>query len=106
MPPHDRPLKGLVNIGPTVAARFAEVGIATVGDLRRIGVVKAFQMVRANNPEKHIPVCYYLYSLEGALQGIHWDALSAQTKRRLTREAGAPARTRGSSRSKVTRSAS
>jgi DNA transformation protein and related proteins len=60
MLPNDRPLKGLTNIGPTIAARFSEVGISTVGDLRRIGVVKAFQMVRDNNPDKHIPVCYYL----------------------------------------------
>jgi len=88
MLPNNRPLKGLTNIGPTIAARFSEVGISTVGDLRRVGVVKTFQMVRANNPGKHIPVCYYLYSLQGALQGVHWDALSEQTKRKLTREAG------------------
>lgn len=88
MPPNDRPLKGLTNIGPTIAARLSEVGVVTVGDLRRVGVVKAFQRVRANNPDKHIPVCYYLYSLQGALQGVHWDSLSEQTKRKLTREAG------------------
>lgn len=35
-------LKGLKNIGPTIAARLGEVGISTVGDLRRVGVVKAF----------------------------------------------------------------
>jgi len=81
-------LKGLKNIGPTIAARLGEVGISTVGDLRRVGVVKAFQMVRANNADKTIPVCYYLYSLQGALQGVHWDALSKQTKHRLAREAG------------------
>ncbi len=76
---NDHPLKGLTNIGPTIAARLNEVGVSTVGDLRRVGVVEAFQMVRANNADKHIPVCYYLYSLQGALQGVHWDALSEQT---------------------------
>lgn len=105
MLPNDRPLKGLTNIGPTIAARFSEVGIATVGDLRRVGVVKAFQMVRANNPDKHIPVCYYLYSLQGALQGVHWDALSEHTKRKLTREAGALVETQRRSRAVVARSA-
>lgn len=85
----DRPLKGLVNIGPTIATRFMEVGISTVGDLRRVGVAKAYRMVRDNNPDRSIPVCYYLYSLQGALQGVHWDAVSEQTKRRLTKEVSA-----------------
>jgi DNA transformation protein len=101
---NDRPLKGLTNIGPTIAARFSEVGIATVGDLRRVGVVKAFQMVRLNNPDKHIPVCYYLYSLQGALQGVHWDALPEQTKRKLTREAGVAVRAQRRSRPSTARS--
>ena len=88
MLPNDQPLKGLTNIGPTIAARFSEVGISTVGDLRRVGVAKAFQMVQAKNPDRRIPVCYYLYSPQGALQGIHWDALSRETKLKLTRDAG------------------
>jgi DNA transformation protein len=84
---NDCPLKGLTNIGPTIADRLSGVGISTVGDLRRVGVVQAYQMVRANNPEKHIPVCYYLYSLEGALQGVHWNALPKQIKQKLKNEA-------------------
>jgi len=89
MLPSDRHLKGLANIGPTIAARFKEVGITTVGDVRRVGVVRAYRMVRDRNPDKHIPVCYYLYSLQGALQGVHWNALSEQTKRKLNRQANA-----------------
>ncbi|MDR2172912.1 MAG: TfoX/Sxy family protein [Burkholderiales bacterium] len=85
---NDCPLKGLANIGTTIADRFSEVGISTVGDLRRVGVVQAYQMVRSNNPDKHIPVCYYLYSLEGALRGVHWNALPEQTKLKLKVEAG------------------
>jgi DNA transformation protein len=104
MPRNDRPLKGLINIGPTIAARLGEVGVFTVDDLRRIGVVKAFQRVRANNPDKHIPVCYYLYSLQGALQGVHWDALPDRTKLKLTREAGLSAGTARSSRAAAPRS--
>lgn len=89
MPPNDRHLKGLPNIGPTIAARFNEVGISTVGDVRRVGVAQAYRMVRDNNPDKHIPVCYYLYSLQGALQGVHWDALPEQTKRNLVQQVDA-----------------
>lgn len=105
MLPNDHPLKGLTNIGPTIAARLSEVGISTVGDLRRVGVVKAFQRVRAQNADKHIPVCYYLYSLQGALQGVHWDALPEQAKRKLTREAGVLVETKRPSRSNAGRSA-
>lgn len=103
MLPNDRPLKGLANIGPTIAARCSEVGVSTVGDLRRVGVVEAFQRVRANNPDKHIPVCYYLYSLQGALQGIHWDALPERTKRKLVREAGADVGAARPSRARASR---
>lgn len=62
------------------------VGISTVGQLRRVGIATAYDMVKANNPGKTIPVCYYLYSLQGALDGVHWDALPEKTKQNLLRE--------------------
>ncbi len=82
------PLLGLTNIGPTIADRLAAVGIATVGDLRRLGPAAAYQRVKSAHAQVTIPVCYYLYSLQGALEGRHWDDLSAATKQRLLREAG------------------
>jgi len=33
----DRPLNGLKNIGPTIAARLAAADVKTVGDLKAIG---------------------------------------------------------------------
>jgi DNA transformation protein len=84
MPSANTPLNGLTNIGPTIAARLEAVGIKTVGDLRRVGgPAGAFKLVKANNPGKTIPVCYYLYSLQGALDGIHWDALPEKIKQDL-----------------------
>ena len=80
-------LNGLTNIGPTIAARLEAVGVKTVGDLRCIGPAATFNLVKENNPGKTIPVCYYLYSLQGALDAIHWDALPAKTKERLLRQA-------------------
>jgi len=76
-------LRGLKNIGPTIAARLEAVGIRTVGELRRVGPAAAYHLVKANSPGQTIPVCYYLYSLQGALDGVHWDDLSAKKKRRL-----------------------
>lgn len=83
MPSKSTLLKGLTNIGPTIAAMLKAVGITTVGDLTHVGVARAYTLVKANNPGKTIPVCYYLYSLQGALDGVHWDAVPVQQKQKL-----------------------
>jgi DNA transformation protein and related proteins len=44
---------------------------ATVGDLRSVGAVTAYERICGKHPGETIPVCYYLYSLEGALRGQH-----------------------------------
>ena len=84
----DQPVGSLQNIGPTIARRLRSVGIRTRGDLERLGPAPVFRRVRDENPGKTIPVCYYLYSLEGALRDVHWDSLGERTKARLRREAG------------------
>jgi DNA transformation protein len=76
-------LNGLTNIGPTIAGRLEQVGIKTVADLKRVTPVGAYQLVRDNNPDKTIPVCYYLYSLQGALDEVHWNDLPKKLKDRL-----------------------
>ena len=80
------PLQGLKNIGPTIARRLAEVGVITVGDLKTVGVANTYKRVKAYNPTMTIPLCYYLYSLQGALEGVHWDDLSPEVKARLWAE--------------------
>lgn len=82
------PLLGLPNIGPTIAGRLATVGIQTVGDLRAVGVPTAYQQLRMHHVGITLTLCYYLYSLQGALDGIHWDALSPATKADLCAAAG------------------
>ena len=81
-------LRGLKNIGPTIADRLESVGLKTVGDLNKIGPAKAFHRVKSAYPDIAIPICYYLYSLQGALVGKHWNDLSSATKKRLLDEAG------------------
>lgn len=73
-------LKGLKNIGPTIALRLHEVGVNSRQDLEALGPVKAFLKIKAAYPHKTIPVCYYLYSLEGALRNQHWDDLPERVK--------------------------
>ena len=91
-------LRGLKNIGPTIADRLESVGLKTLGDLKKVGPAKAFNFVKNAYPDITIPVCYYLYSLQGALAGKHWNDLSSATKERLLNEAEVkhrPLRARG-----------
>jgi DNA transformation protein len=77
----------LRNIGPTIARRLRQIGIRNAKDLRSVGAVAAYRRICAAHPGETIPVCYYLYSLEGALRGLHWDALSTKTKQALVAQA-------------------
>ncbi|MCI0332858.1 MAG: TfoX/Sxy family protein [Planctomycetes bacterium] len=87
MPSANTRLNGLTNIGPTIAARLEAVGIKTVADLRRAGgPAGAYNLLKANSSGKTVPVCYYLYSLQGALDRVHWDALTKKAKRKLLRQ--------------------
>lgn len=76
-------LSSLKNIGPTIQKRLQEIGINTKDDLKRIGPVLAYQKIQSKNPEKTIPICYYLYSLQGALDNKHWDNISQKKKQKL-----------------------
>ena len=72
-----------MNIGTKIASRLETIGIHDEADLRRVGPVKAHLMLEDEFPEETLPVCYYLYSFEGALQDMHWDAIGAERKKQL-----------------------
>lgn len=86
-----RPVKSelsqLKNIGATIEQRLNEIGVYTRAGLGRIGPVAAYQQIKENHPDKTIAVCYYLYSLQGALDGVHWDTLPEKVKARLRKQA-------------------
>ena len=79
----DNDLSSLKNIGPTIQKRLQEIGIHTKGDLKRVGPVLAYQRIQSKNQGKTIPVCYYLYSLQGALDNKNWDDISQKKKQKL-----------------------
>jgi DNA transformation protein len=81
-------LKGIINIGPTIAKRLNEIGVYTIVDLQKIGASKAYLKIKTKYLEKTIPVCYYLYSFEGALLGIHWDDVPQKRKEELLKAVG------------------
>ena len=79
----DNDLSSLRNIGPTIQKRLHEIGINSKKDLKNVGPVLAYQKIQSMNPDKTIPVCYYLYSLQGALENKHWDDISKNKKQKL-----------------------
>ena len=79
----DNNLRNAKNIGATIEKYLNEIGIFTLADLAETTSVKAFIKIREQHPEKTIPVCYYLYSLEGALLNLHWNDLPSELKKEL-----------------------
>lgn len=71
------------NIGATIEKYLHEIGVFSLADLAEMTSAEAFMKIRRNHPEKTIPVCYYLYSLEGALLDLHWNDLPAELKMEL-----------------------
>lgn len=76
-------VRELKNIGATVAQRLNEIGIHTKDDLKRVGTVTAYCEMKQRYPEARTPLCYYLYSLEGALRDQHWDDIGEDVKEAL-----------------------
>lgn len=83
-------LKGAKNIGPTIEKRLNKIGVYTLADLKKMTPVQAYQKIRDQNPEQTIPVCYYLYSLQGALMNMDWRELPPDLKTRLRKQISTP----------------
>jgi DNA transformation protein and related proteins len=73
-------LSKLKNIGETIERQLNEIGVFSREDLKKVGPVSAFRKIKQNYPDMTISVCYYLYSLQGALNDMHWDASPASAK--------------------------
>lgn len=76
-------LTELKNIGEKIAGRLIEVGISSESELRVVGAVEAHRRIKEKYPNETLPVCYYLYSFEGAITDTHWDAIGEKRKREL-----------------------
>lgn len=81
-------LNGAKNIGSTIANRLYEIGVYTIADLQQMGAAKAYLKVKDNYPNKTIPICYYLYSFEGALLDLHWNDIPKKRKTELLKAVG------------------
>ncbi|WP_455563531.1 TfoX/Sxy family protein [Akkermansia massiliensis] len=70
-------------MGATIEKCLNEIDVFTLADLEKMTSVEAFKKIRGNYPDKTVPVCYYLYSLEGALLNLHWNDIPSELKEEL-----------------------
>jgi DNA transformation protein len=84
----NRSLTDLKSIGHKLASRLNEIGVFSEDELRHVGAVGAHQMIKEKYPEETLPVCYYLYSIEGALVNKHWNEIGEQKKKHLKSQIG------------------
>ncbi|MCC2589343.1 TfoX/Sxy family DNA transformation protein [Chryseobacterium sp. MFBS3-17] len=68
------------NIGIAIAKKLNEIGVFTLADLAEMTPKIAYQKICDKYPEKTIPKCYYLYSLQGALLDLDWRELRNEIK--------------------------
>ena len=72
--------KTMRNLGPKSTAWLEEVGIRSLEDLRRMGSVAVYAMVRSRHADATLNL---LWALEAALQDIDWRELPPEEKSRL-----------------------
>lgn len=85
--PRNDPLTALPNIGVKLASMLHDVGIQDLQGIKKAGAANLYKKLQAFSG-KRLPVCYYLYSLEGAIRNTDWRDLSDGQKQKLCREAG------------------
>ena len=80
------PINKAKNIGPTIAKRLNQIDIFSLSDLAEVTPVNAYKKMVEQNTRKHLPICYYLYSLQGALLDLHWDDIPRELKLELRKQ--------------------
>jgi DNA transformation protein len=79
----DTPVENLRNLGPTSAAWLQEIGVYTRADLKRLGPVLAYRLVRQRQPSTSLNL---LWAIVAALSERDWRELTSDEKERLGRE--------------------
>ncbi len=83
----DRSIPRLLNLGPASARMLEAVGVRTEAELRAMGAVGAFRLLTLRG---YRPSMNLVWAIEGALRGIHWNALPEDVRQALSDELAAP----------------
>jgi DNA transformation protein len=78
------PIESLRNLGPKSSRWLREAGISTIAELRRLGSVAAFPLVKQRQPKAGLNL---LWALAAGLKGIDWRKLTEETRTQLRTEA-------------------
>lgn len=74
----------MFKFGAVSVGWLREIGVETLDDLRRVGVVEAYCRAKANHPRE---VSFnLLWGLEAALTGVRWNELPPERKAELKDE--------------------
>jgi DNA transformation protein len=65
----------LQNLGPKSQAMLAAVGITTIEQLRQVGSVRAYLLVKATGANASLNL---LWAMEGALSGLPWQEVARE----------------------------
>ena len=74
------------NLGPKSREWLARIGVYSLDDVVKLGVVETYKRVKAAHPEK--VTLNMLWGLQAALLDIPWNQLPADIKDQLRKEAG------------------
>lgn len=69
------------NLGPKSSEWLASIGVFTIDDVVKIGVVETYKQVKAAYPEK--VSLNMLYGLQAAVMNINWKDLPVDIKEDL-----------------------
>ncbi len=81
-------LSACKNLGPTIRKNLSLIGVDTFTELQKRGPVQIYTQLRDQFPDKTWSICYYLYSVEGALTDTHWDDIPEKRKEELKKLVG------------------
>lgn len=76
-------IEQLLNLGPKSSQWLREAGIESVQQLKKMGPVLAFRVVKHAQPKATLNL---LWALAAGLQDKHWQELSADEKLRLKQQ--------------------
>ena len=74
------------NLGPKSSEWLASIGVYTLEDVARLGVVETYKRVKAVYPDR--VTLNMLYGLQAALLDIPWNQLPLDIKEQLRKEVG------------------
>jgi DNA transformation protein len=74
------------NLGPKSREWLASIGVNTLDDVAKMGVVETYKRVKAAYPEK--VTLNMLWGLQAALLDITWNELPPDIKAQLRKEVG------------------